>query len=213
MAEGAIHVHLRAVAPDLAPLCRITFALAPLPPHSPRSGPPASPQRPALDLPNGRQPWWNVLKQLTRPASYFSDVLRGRDAAVGQFGILHDTAFIGSPSLARDLLGSEDRSGLNIGWGPALGARAAPAPAARPAAWPVAPRRCRAACTVRLHGHTARHAHTDMRAAGASAMQGSCATHPRVSNWSPPPPSQSSSWAAAACRWCQTLRSTPASAR
>ena len=50
MAEGAIHVHLRAVAPDLAPLCRITFALAPLPP-------PLPPQRPARLAPaSGARP-------------------------------------------------------------------------------------------------------------------------------------------------------------
>ncbi|GBF88017.1 hypothetical protein Rsub_00729 [Raphidocelis subcapitata] len=82
--------------------------------------PQPAPAPPALNLPDGRQPWWNVLKQLSRPAAYFSDVLKGRDAAVGQFGVFHDTAFIGSPALARELLGSEERSGINVGWGPAL---------------------------------------------------------------------------------------------
>jgi len=71
-------------------------------------------------LPDGRQPFFNVFKQLTRPAEYFRDVLRRRDAAVGQFSVFKDTAFIGSERVARELLGAEERSGIQIGWPAAL---------------------------------------------------------------------------------------------
>jgi hypothetical protein len=81
-----------------------------------------SPATNGTSLPDGRQPLLNVLQQLSRPAKYFRDVLQGRDAAVGQFGVFRDTAFVGSDAVARSLLAAEERSGIQIGWGPALGA-------------------------------------------------------------------------------------------
>ncbi|GBF88018.1 cytochrome P450 [Raphidocelis subcapitata] len=86
------------------------------PPHDSAAAAPAPPP----PLPDGRQPWWRVPKQLLRPAAYFEDVLKGRDVAVGQFAVFRDTVFIGSAPLARELLGSEARSGINIGWPPSF---------------------------------------------------------------------------------------------
>jgi hypothetical protein len=50
-----------------------------------------------------------VLRQLSGSSAYYRRVLQGRDAAVGEFGVFNDTAFIGSPSLARELMGAEER--------------------------------------------------------------------------------------------------------
>jgi hypothetical protein len=83
-------------------------------PSSPPPAPPPftpSPRSPApIDLPDGRQRWpWAVLRQLSGSSAYYRRVLQGRDAAVGEFGVFNDTAFIGSPSLARELMGAEER--------------------------------------------------------------------------------------------------------
>lgn len=83
----------------------------------------ATPPAAKQPLPDGRQPYINVWKQIINPSEYYEDVLQGRDFAAGQFATSKDAAFIGSSEVARELLGSEERSGLNIGWPSVLGAR------------------------------------------------------------------------------------------
>jgi hypothetical protein len=75
---------------------------------------------PRPPLPDGRLPFWQVFQQYVSPRKYQEAALRGRAYAITQFGTFNNTLVLGDPQSARALLTSEPKTGLGIGWGPAL---------------------------------------------------------------------------------------------